>query len=1022
MVPVFLLIAALLLPTLPLASAQALATTPGEVPHCHLALAFSGQGAHTLEASATIAIPPGQRLTLTLPGLCIDQATLADHLGRESDLPDLGNVLILPPAEAPRRLKLVYHKEFADDPDNRLAADGITLTRDWHPLPEKPMLFSLTAELPPGFSAITEADRFPLAQEGNRVHASFSRPTTTIHFAAGPYQLGQRQVRDGLTVHSLFFPEDGELAEGYLEAAALYLRRYEQELGTYPHNHYAIVANRLPSGLGIPSFSLFGQRVLRLPFIKETSLGHEIVHSWFGNGVEVDAHGGNWCEGLTAFLSDHRYREERGEGIADRHESIIRYLSYVGDDLAIPLQAFVSADHHQQLAEARRAVGYQRGALLFHELREKIGPVAFRQALRHLVRDFHFQPASWKDLEKRFSDAAAQNLGAFFQERLSRADIPDLAIADVAVAALASDWQLSLTIEQKSAQPYTLKVPIAVESPSGTVTLTTEISEKTHPLTITLDRRPTAVTIDPGHDFLRQLSEAEMAPTWSRFLGGRKRLAIVASEQERQRYQPLLEMLGEPLMVTLAAEVSDRQLAEHHLLFLGRDQAPARALFGPPREESPGLSLEVRANPLAREFVAVLLDLAPGDDNRNLLGRLGHYGKYARLAFANGVNIDKQLPAVEHGIRVQLDQLPAGGATSDVTSFAATARQLAKAKIVYLGESHTSYGDHLLQLRVIEALHRHDPRLVIGMEMFPTTVQEALDDYLLTGKIATEKAFLKASRYFQVWRYDYRLYRDIIAFAKARGIRILGLNLENHIVNQVFRQGGSDGLEPAARAMLPLDRDLDLPGYGQRLRQTHGMHQAANLATGSAAGFLQAQALWDETMAEQIAAFAARHPEQRLVVLAGRQHTRKDNGIPPRVARRLDISQASVVTIGDGPMLEALDKIADFYFLSPVAALPEAAKIGVTLEMAEEDGAKHARVTGLSPHGRAKEAGLAVGDLLLAVNGQAIDDIGEVQLALLDARPGDSAEVRISRPGPAGKSQHSVAVVLSGPPAMPTHP
>ena len=36
-----------------------------------------------------------------------------------------------------------------------------------------------------------------------------------------------------------------------------------------------------------------GFAVLRLPFIPYTSLPHEILHNWWGNGVWVDYAGGN---------------------------------------------------------------------------------------------------------------------------------------------------------------------------------------------------------------------------------------------------------------------------------------------------------------------------------------------------------------------------------------------------------------------------------------------------------------------------------------------------------------------------------------------------------------------------------------------------------------------------------------------------------------------------------------------------------------------------------------------------------
>jgi hypothetical protein len=44
--------------------------------------------------------------------------------------------------------------------------------------------------------------------------------------------------------------------------------------------------------------------VLRLPFIFSSSLPHEVLHNWWGNGVLIDDRFGNWAEGLTTYQSD----------------------------------------------------------------------------------------------------------------------------------------------------------------------------------------------------------------------------------------------------------------------------------------------------------------------------------------------------------------------------------------------------------------------------------------------------------------------------------------------------------------------------------------------------------------------------------------------------------------------------------------------------------------------------------------------------------------------------------------------
>ncbi len=1007
--------------SLPVSAGQEL---QAEVADYDLSLSFApGKQSGTLSGIAKLTILPDHRLGLTFPEMEVTGALLRDEAGRESELMEIRDALILPAANTRRTLTLSFSKTVESDDDNLISPTGIALTSNWHPLPDQPMRFRVTAILPDNFTAITESDTFPLARQGKTVKAFYQQPLTAIHFVAGPYTIHKQQVRENLFVHSLFFPEDKDLADGYLLAAAEYLRRYEREIGPYPFNHYVIVANRLPTGFGIPTFTLLGQTVLRLPFIKATSLGHEIVHSWFGNSVEVDYSGGNWCEGLTAFLADHAYREELGEGVADRNESITRYLSYVTKDLALPLRTFTSASHNQALAEAKRAVGYNRGALLFHEVREKIGYQAFSDGLRRFYADNRGRKASWDDLRQSFSAAAKTDLDNFFDERLERADIPELAVDDVAVSAAGNNSILSFTLRQKTEKPFTLSVPIRIRTFSGEITVKQEIKELITPITVTLDQRPLEFTIDPEHAFLRQLAPEEFPATWSRLMGAEKKLAILAQESDRQLFQPLLDSLnGKGLTVTTAEKVSNKELADNNLLFLGGDQLPARSLFGPPPSAATGLILDVRRNPLSPEHVAVLVSSGDRENTKAIIGRLSHYGKYSYLAFAGGRNTEKRIQPVESGLRVVLEELPGGGATSQLSSFQHIVDKLAEARVVYVGEAHTSFADHLLQLRIIEALYKKNPLLAIGMEMFPVSSQPALDRYLLGKEPIDERSFLKESGYYDVWRYDYRFFRDIINFAKAKAIPVVGLNLDRQIVSEVFRTGGTDGLSPETLASLPTDRDLDMPGYQERLADMHEVHVQGKHGSGLGGGFLQAQGLWDESMAQNIADYLTAHPGQRMVVLAGTQHTRKDSGIPPRVARRLPVRQASVMNLYNDSDPADLARVADYFFLVAGQDLPETPKIGIMLDTEGKDGQPFLKVSQLNPHGKAAAAGFAVGDRLLEINGITVADMADLHIAMLDSKKGAIIPVKISRTENDQTRELELRVELTVPPVMPQQP
>ncbi len=987
-----------------------------------LSLSFAPEQAR-LTATAKITIEAGQKISFFTSGLEITGTLLRHESGAENDLTPAKDTLSLPAAATRRTLYISYTKTVLPSSDNLISEEGISLTSNWHPVPSQPMRYHVTAVLPNHFSAVMEADKFPLPQQGNTVSAVFSTPVTAIHFNAGPYTLGKQQVREGLMVYSMFFQEDQELAAGYLQAATEYLRYYEQELGPYPYNHYVIVANRLPTGYGMPTFTLLGQMVLRLPFIKDTSLGHEIVHSWFGNAVEVDYAQGNWCEGLTSFLADHAFREKKGEGAANRLESITRYLSYVHKESALPLSAFTSASHNQPMAEARRAVGYDRGALFFYELREKIGHKQFTFGLQRFYADNIGKEASWRDVQKSFAAAAGENLDAFFSERLTRSYIPALAVENISTETIDGAPALFFDLLQLSEEPFSLVVPIQVTTTTSTINVTSRVTERKTRVYIPLAEAPVEFTIDPNYTFLRQLSDAELPAVWSAFLGAQKQLIILGDEKDRPRFQALLDVLAaNNPTVTTAAQVTNQELSDNDLLFLGLDQAPSRALFALPQQPQKGFTLDVRRNPLNVKHVAVLVSSSDKEQTASVARRLGHYGKYSSLEFANGRNTHKKIHLTSPGLHSIIERLPVGGATTALSPFAGIIDKLADVKVVYVGETHTSLADHLLQLRIIEALHKKNPRLAIGMEMFPTSAQPALDKYTLSDQKVDERTFLKESDYYNVWRFDYRFFQDIINYARHNHLPVIGLNLDRQIVADVFRSGSTDTLSKQVLESLPKDRNLDMPGYSERLAVVYGAHLEGSHGSGAASGFIQAQGLWDETMAENITTFLTSHPGYQMIVLAGTQHTRKDSGIPPRVARRIAVPQASVINITDENAPANLAEVADYYFFSAARELPESPKIGIVLEEQTENKRSFLKISELSPHGKAATAGLLEADIVTEINGFTVVDMADLHIAMQSTKVGQTINVRVKRLDKGQDREIVIPVELTVPPVSRPHP
>ena len=880
---------------------------------------------------------------------------------------------------------------------NLVSTDGITLTGRWHPLPDRKILFSLKADLPRGFSGITEADNLRMQHIRGRhiLTASAPQPLYSINFAAGPYII--RSTKIGSTsLYTYFFAEDAHLAASYLAKAKQYIRHFEQLIGPFPYARYSIVENRLPSGYGMPGYTLLGQSVIRLPFIKDTSLGHEILHSWFGNSLQTD-NSGNWSEGLTTYLADQSFAQKRNKGKEYRKNQLIRYQSRVHEDNLFTLTDFGQSGDSRPMAEKMRAIGYDKGSMFFHMLRREIGDKTFFRALRTLYQKNKNKSIGWPDLETTFSREAGKDLSRFFGQWLLRNDIPNIALHDAVLEHIEGREVVSFTVTQKNKTPYLLKLPVVITTLTGTSRQTIAIKSQNQKVSLSVDSLPTAITLDPDYDLMRTLTAEELPPVWIRFLTAEQKTVVLPDKDKLERYLPLMaELERQGCKLIAGKQLKNSDLNSGSFLFLG-DTRHTRGLFGPVTHSAKGFTLDVRNNPLARGQVMVLVYSESTEETSSVIHRINHYGTYSFLYFLKGQIQEKQITAAQDGIQSDLLPLPQGIPVREVQSFGDIIDSLGQSRVVYVGETHTDPGAHILQLQVIQALYTKNPELMIGMEMFPRSAQQALDEYI-SGKITDEREFLLQSKYFDVWGFDYRLYRGILDFARKHHIPVKGLNLDKDIVSTVFKKGSTDSLNDRQWQQVAAERDLTLPGYRERLEATHSMH-ARSPHGANFSGFLQAQAMWDETMAESIVLALQENPQKKMVVLAGTGHVYKDSAIPARVARRQQVSQSVLIANNGLDTGKKLGEHADFLMFTENVPLSPAGKIGVVLQETEkkDDTPASVRIVQINPAGQADDAGLRTNDVISAVDDFPVATIGALKAGLMGKKPGDTVKLSIQR-------------------------
>lgn len=942
--------------------------------------------AHLLKATASITLPPGAATVVYLDGL---RVTAIELNSAEIKLP--GSTLPIAASSSVRRLIIHYQKTVSSMHDGLIGETGIVLSDDWYPQLNSPALFHLQAVIPANFTAVSEADTISTESVPNSrlVTFEFSRPLTYLHFIAGPYVERKVSIGNGKSLYTYFFPEDAELAADYLRKGKAYIQRYEKLIGPYPYQRFSIVENRLPTGYAMPTFTLLGQAVVRLPFIVDTSLGHEILHSWFGNAIGVDYAQGNWCEGLTTYLADQSFAAERKQGAVFRKGQLIKFAA-VNRELGGTIEDFKGGEaspNPQRIA--RRAVGYGKASMLFNMLRRKVGDKVFFAALRDFYRRMDGKIAGWRDIEQSFKNAGADDLKDFFKQWLTRKDAPDLKAENISLNEVDGRLHLKFTIAQTNKVPYKIEVPVVIVNDFGRRRETVKITDKSQKVELTLKQYPLKLVIDPDYDLMRTLGVDETPPVWA-LLAGADKITVVVAAGKHDLYAPYIkELEGRGAKIIADNEVTDKELAAGSLIFLGPSGVAARGLFANPPYPETGMTVDVRQNPLNPKAMAALIKAADPAELRAGLIKLRHYGKYSYLHFEAGHIKEKRITRAEMGRQYIISAEPRGVALPATVRFNRIVSRIVNKRVIYVGEMHTRYADHKLQLRVIRDLWNRGIDLALGMEMFPHSSQGALDDFV-AGKI-NEAEFLHKSKYFKVWSFDYRLYREILNFARAHHIPVIALNISKDKVSKVYKDGGISGLVPEEKMALPLNRDLDVPGYRERLAEVFQMHRGGH---GNINGFMQAQAIWDEVMAQGVAEYLKANPAKHMVVLAGRGHILKDQGIPLRVKRRLGpgLKQAVIIN-SDGRELNPKEE--DFVVFSPEVQLPPRVLMGIVMERDEKT--KEIKIEQVSRYSPAAQAGIKAGDVLLKLDDKPVRTTADVKIIMLGKKRGDKLTVLVRR-------------------------
>lgn len=357
---------------------------------------------------------------------------------------------------------------------------------------------------------------------------------------------------------------------------------------------------------------------------------------------------------------------------------------------------------------------------------------------------------------------------------------------------------------------------------------------------------------------------------------------------------------------------------------------------------------------------------------------------------------DREAPVVLDGIT--------DARTGELLAPSELAPRLSDVRLLLVGESHTDADFHEVQLRVLEELHRAGRPVLIGLEMYPYTEQRYLDQWI--DGLLTEEGFVRLSRWYKSWGYNWGYYRDVLLFARDLGIRMFAVNAPRETITAV-RQKGFDALSPEEAAHLPRKVDTASEEHRTLIRSFFGADDPLHggMTPEQFEGMFAAQATWDATMGHNAVKALREHgaPGSILVVLVGSGHVAYGLGIQRQVqGEDLGGRIASLVPVpvkdDDGdPVDKVQASYADFLWGVPPETDPVWPNLGLSTGSGEGEAAR--KVLFVSEGSAAESAGFQPGDLLLTMDGTPLPDKETYNRLLAGKRWGDTAVFTVQRGG-----------------------
>lgn len=382
-------------------------------------------------------------------------------------------------------------------------------SRDWWPckqdLNDKIDQIDVIITAPKGYKAVSNGVILSEEAHGNLVTTHWQHnypiPTYLIGIAVTDYEVFSQTIDgDGYSfdIVNYVYPESREKAEEHTKITVDIMNLFQDLFGDYPFKDekYGHAEFEYGGGMEHSTISFMGN-------FSRSLIAHELAHQWFGNKVTCDSWNDIWLnEGFATYLSglveNHLDGEQdfinwkRGK-IADittsRNGSV-----YVQDE---------KLDNVGRIFSSR--LSYNKGAMVIHMLRTKLGDDVFFQGIRNYLNDdkLAYGYANTSQLQAHLEKASGTDLQEFFSDWIYGEGYPSYDVAWYQAEKNEVSITMNQTQSNRKVDYFEMNVPFLVIGTQGEEKLITlDNTYNGQEFSLAVDFEISEIIFDPKYDLI----------------------------------------------------------------------------------------------------------------------------------------------------------------------------------------------------------------------------------------------------------------------------------------------------------------------------------------------------------------------------------------------------------------------------------------------------------------------------------------------------------------------------------------